>query len=451
MNINDFVVHRDRCDMSFSSSSTTSLWERGLFQRQPRWPHEPDAAAIIALSRQHLHIVGSVDINVNLLAQGAFNKLYTISSSGLSKDYLFRVTLPVEPSIKTASEVATLLYLRRHTKLPVPQVVAHAITSDNELGYEWMIMERLPGVCLKDIWPVHPGEKGDTIKLTSPTGSIECSPVDWKAKEDITRTISGCVQDLRSRSFKAIGSLYCRSDLNNLDIIPATLVETDDPEFVIGPLVSLRLFYGDLRSRANRNLGPYSSEREYISAWADVQRQELELAQRLDPEDPLYDEDLVDDGPEIKSALDALCNVIPNLFSPHNDPNAYTLYHNDLSLANVIVDPTTFKVTGIVDWECIGTVPRWEDEYPQFLYGIDVDEEPDPWEEDDATNLARAELWENWEKVKLRKLFSATASTSEEEEEQEDRVKREFVGNLEEVVIWHRRAENWVSTLSPKK
>ena len=35
--------------------------------------------------------------------------------------------------------------------------------------------------------------------------------------------------------------------------------------------------------------------------------------------------------------------------------------HNDLSLANIIKDPTTFKVTGVVDWECIGTVPRWED------------------------------------------------------------------------------------------
>lgn len=428
---------------SLSSTTVTSLWERGLFQRQPRWPHEPNIAAIIALSRQHLCIVRTADINVKLFAQGAFNKLYTISSPVLSKDYLFRVTLPVEPSIKTASEVATLLYLRRHTKFLVPQVFAHAITSDNELGYEWMIMERLPGVCLRDIWPVYPGEKGDTIKLTSPTGSIACSPVDWKAKEDITRTISGYVQDLRKRSFKAIGSLYFRSDLENLDIKPTTLVETDDPEFVIGPLVSLPLFYGDLRSRANRNLGPYSSEREYISAWADVQRQELELAQTLDPEDPLYDEDLVDDGPEIKSALDALYSVIPNLFSPHSDPNGYTLHHNDLSLANVIVDPSTFKVTGVLDWECIGTVPRWEDGYPQFLYGIEVDEEPDPWEEDDATNQARAELWDNWEKVKLRKLFAATPAFLE------NRVKGEFVGNLKEVVIWHRRAENWVSSLSP--
>jgi len=130
------------------------------------------------------------------------------------------------------------------------------------------------------------------------------------------------------------------------------------------------------------------------------------------------------------------------LFSPHSDPNAYTLHHNDLSLANVIVNPTTFKVTGVVDWECIGTVPRWEDWYPQFLDGVEIDEEPHPWEEDDATNQARVELWENWEKVKLRKLFAATPASLG------NQVRREFVGNLEEVVIWHRRAENWVSTLS---
>jgi hypothetical protein len=103
------------------------------------------------------------------------------------------------------------------------------------------------------------------------------------------------------------------------------------------------------------------------------------------------------------------------------------------------VVPTTFKVTGVVDWECISTVPRWEDEYPKFLYGIDVDEEPDPWGEDDATNLARAELRENWKKVKLQKLFPATSAALEH------RVKREFVGKWSFGI---EEPKNWVSTLS---
>ena len=113
--------------------------------------------------------------------------------------------------------------------------------------------------------------------------------------------------------------------------------------------------------------------------------------------------------------------------------------HNDLSLANIIVDPTTFKVTGVVDWECIGTVPRWEDVIRNSTMGLMLTR----WRRTriipgiQRNDLARhgTELWENWKKVKAAETISSDASVFRRPSK---------TGNLEKLFIWHRRAENWV-------
>ena len=62
--------------------------------------------------------------------------LYTVSVSdsgdGLdSSKYIFRLASPVEPFYKTASEVATLSYIREHTSIPMPRVIAYSSTAKN--------------------------------------------------------------------------------------------------------------------------------------------------------------------------------------------------------------------------------------------------------------------------------------------------------------------------------
>ncbi|KIJ51526.1 hypothetical protein M422DRAFT_65481 [Sphaerobolus stellatus SS14] len=392
--------------MASSQFQSSCIWESRVFHREPVWPRDPKIAALISLSRQHLRVSDTTDIHVDFFSQGAFNKLYTVTSSSLTRDY-----------------ICVSLFQFNHASKP--PVIAHATTSENELGFEWILMERLPG------------EKDKAIELASPSGILTCTPVDWEGKENITRAVLQYMQELWNIPFKSIGSLYLRSDMERLHI---STIETNDPEFVLGPLVSLRLFYGGLRSRVNRNLGPYPSERDYILAWAEVQLQEVDLAQTLNPGDPQYDEDLVDDAPKIKAAIEALCRVGDVLFSPQTDDGGYVLHHNDLSLANILVDPNTFNITGIVDWECIGTAPRWEDAYPDFIHGPEVETDPQPWEEGD-TDLARAELWESWEKAKLRKIFDSPISEEEE-------IKTQFVMHLTEVDTWHGRAEKWARAIA---
>ena len=134
-----------------------SCWKPHLWDPTPLWPVNPYISIIESLSRTHLQIPAEHDINVTFFAEGAFNKLYTIATSedgGAESQfpYLFRVTLPVEPFYKTTSEVATLCYIREHTSVPVPRVIAHRSTADNELGFEWTPMEKIPGVSLESVW-----------------------------------------------------------------------------------------------------------------------------------------------------------------------------------------------------------------------------------------------------------------------------------------------------------
>jgi hypothetical protein len=62
-----------------------------------------------------------------------------------------RVTIPVDPYFKTASKVATLKFLSQHTSIPVPSVIAYDTSPENQLGFEWTLMTRLPGVPLKEL------------------------------------------------------------------------------------------------------------------------------------------------------------------------------------------------------------------------------------------------------------------------------------------------------------
>ena len=126
-----------------------------------------------------------------------------------------------------------------------------------------------------------------------------------------------------------------------------------------------------------------------------------------------YDEDLAEDAPNIERTTHKLQDLLPLIFcrpltslgaSPDPPKGEFVLCHHDLSLSNVIVDPATCGVTGIVDWECVAIIPTWGDTYPQFLEGSQVHEELEPLADGETDSLS-IELWDDWEKMRLRKVF----------------------------------------------
>ncbi|EGE08331.1 hypothetical protein TEQG_07305 [Trichophyton equinum CBS 127.97] len=61
----------------------------------------------------------------------------------------------------TASEVATLKYVRKHTSIPIPDVLAWNSDAFNDVGREYIILEKAPGIQLYKKW----GSMNGTSKL----------------------------------------------------------------------------------------------------------------------------------------------------------------------------------------------------------------------------------------------------------------------------------------------
>ncbi|KAF8063573.1 kinase-like domain-containing protein [Lyophyllum atratum] len=418
--------------MSATAHQSSLLWESGVLSPVPVWTREPGIPVIEAIARRHLcpdtsEEAACVSITATFLAQGAFNKLYTITvdygSSNNKKDYVFRVTLPVEPFYKTASEVATLSYIKNHTSIPVPSVIAHSTTADNELGFEWILLEKVTGVDLRDVWPALP----------------------LPAKETMTKVVAGFVRQMWDLGgFDAVGNIYSRGALGEAE--PAAKL---DEEFVIGPVVNPFCFKGARRLKVERNRGPYRTDQEYLLALINMELADMRALQALDPgEDSAeYDEDLAEDAPEIERIMQELQSLLPSLFPPSHRSSSgpakeapgFVLCHHDLSLSNIMMDPDTQTITGIVDWECVGIMPRWQEPYPQFLQGPASEEKPEPLEEGD-TDECRLENWENWEKTQLRKVFDEIVGPHEGED-----LKQEFRRQLDMVEFSTKMVDRWIA------
>jgi len=401
-------------------------WKFDNFDYIPCWLSTPDIAVIETLSRGHLRLPADFPLTVTFLSEGAFNKLYTVSvSDGVdtpgSPQYIFRVTTPVEPFYKTASEVATLSYVREHTSVPVPRVIASSSTTENELGYEWILMEKLPGVALVDVW----------------------KDMDLEAKSRESKVIAGFLRQLWriQRPFTAIGNIYFREDIDTSNGA-VRVVPMEDEKYVLGPIVTPYMFVGGRKLRVPRDLGPYPDDAEYIAALAASELEDMKLLQLPGAHSHNdFDKNLAKGSWDTIKALEELQTISPRLFPSR--PCHFTLCHHDLSLDNILVDPATYEITGIVDWECVGTRPFWEDPYPSFLAGPEMEEEVEPLAPGDTNDLV-VEGWENWEKTKLRPVFDRELGEAFHEPDAEDEIRREFRMHLDWARISLKKVRNWI-------
>lgn len=125
-------------------------WEESGFDLTPVWTREPSLEAITNVCQEVLQIKASEACDISFYAEGAFNKLYLVQTS--QRRLLMRISLPVYPRSKTRGEVTTLRFLRRETDVPVPEVIAFDDSCNNEIGFEWILMELMPGVSAYKKW-----------------------------------------------------------------------------------------------------------------------------------------------------------------------------------------------------------------------------------------------------------------------------------------------------------
>src|SRR6266446_4210519 len=117
-------------------------------------------------------------------------------------------------------------------------------------------------------------------------------------------------------------------------------------------------------------------------------------------------------------------------------------FHNDISSSNILIDPTTHHITGIVDWECVSLQPSWEVvRVPQLFEGPEVDDSspmPEP-DSEEGTSEFHTELRERFEHMLLRRVFHDEMGGQPEHGSRE----RWFENKIQQVDLRPTAVRNW--------
>lgn len=165
------------------------------------------------------------------LSEGGFNRVFQATFSD-GKQVIARMPYPsTGPEHYTvASEVATLDYLRLHG-ITTPKVYSWCSTRTNPVGAEYIIMEKLDGTPLGEIW--YTMSPKDQLRIMKQI-------VEWEAR-------------FMSLKFPASGSLYYRKDVLSGESIP--LSDHGDRGFCIGPIAHYSWWH-EKRAELQTDRGP---------------------------------------------------------------------------------------------------------------------------------------------------------------------------------------------------
>lgn len=266
-----------------------------------------------------------------------------------------RVSLPVDPMHKTLSEVATLQFVRANTDILVPRVIAFDASYQNELGFEWILMELMPG---------HPyGNKWTTLPCT--------------AKETMVKRLAHFSAQLFRLRFSGIGNIYRKENCS-----------PPSEEFIVGRIASLPFFY---KNRLEQDVprGLFASSRDWLAAHLCFPRNESNQVlsdppPKDDPNDGDY-QPALSDTKTVKELVDSLSIRLQWLFpwtesteEAAASPEETILFHDDINTSNILVDDDG-NMTALVDWECVSALPLWRAcQLPKFLQILPRDDKPDP-------------------------------------------------------------------------
>ncbi|KAL8349989.1 hypothetical protein RB598_005363 [Gaeumannomyces tritici] len=204
-------------------------WVQTPFSLEPRWAVDPD---INSIRRTIESLLPGQKTVVSFLAQGAFNKVYDIATD--NQALVLCMSLPVDPKHKTLSQVTTIDWTRRHASLPVPEFIAHSATRANPVGFEWILIEKLPVKTLASSW-------------------VE---MDFSAKERLVKKIAAHYADVYGNQLRGIGNIYP-------DVLSSPLQNEEPP--AVQRIVSMPFFWGD-HIQQDVPRGPFPSSVEWISA-----------------------------------------------------------------------------------------------------------------------------------------------------------------------------------------
>lgn len=363
-------------------------WRYDWFQNlEPHCIQDPDIHRIQETARLYVKSIApkSEIISVSLLARGMFNQAYTItaenSATGSSQEFIFRVSLPIWPHYKVESDVATTEFVRHATSIPVPIIYAFDSNPNNNLGFEWMLMEKIQGTPLASVW--------DTM--------------EFDTKQAAIRKLASWMAELSHIKFSKIGSIFmrywqCQMEFYIGPAIHEKLFEGDRllHKFDRGPFQSVQALYGSILDTAERSFSDLRSRGGHaqevsVSKDSDVHEaltrpdeacdtdqcppdSEDAILARADAEDLENEEAngfLKHRLSQLPQKLRRYRILLPKLCAllPASEPLTTILTHPDLLPPNIFVDNTGVPLA-LIDWEkawlepigIIDVMPRFLDD-----------------------------------------------------------------------------------------
>ncbi|KAL1756048.1 Alpha/beta hydrolase family-domain-containing protein [Schizophyllum commune] len=284
------------------------------------------------------------------IQDGINNRVFDLKTDN-GKEYIVKIPFPVAgpKHLLTASEVATLDYIRTELRIPAPVVRSWSSHAESTpVGCEYIMYEKLAG---------------------EPLSAHECTDVDLEDDPYVQlipfiRAIESVLSNLR---FSHIGSIYHKEDVP--ESIRKPLYKNPDLEnentsrFCIGPTVH-REFWRAGRHALNIGRGPWDDVRDYMYALGACARASIEAAP--DPDS---------DG-AYRDWIAKYEMLVPDLA-----PDGYitlVLWHPDLSANNIIVDrdESSYRLSGIIDWQGATVGPYYRQFSLPQPYDFDPKSEP---------------------------------------------------------------------------
>ncbi|KAL9105601.1 MAG: hypothetical protein Q9227_009259 [Pyrenula ochraceoflavens] len=270
-----------------------------------------------------------------------------------------------------ASEVATMKFLKLHG-CPVPSVYDWSSSASNAVGVEYMIMEKVQGIELQDLW----------------------YSMSVKERMNIVGNIVDLERKLFEIPFPASGSIYFQDTkaVEDSNKIPIHTSMTQD-QFCMGPSTEY-LWSHQERDNTTANQGAWKSSEEVMRA---VGERELTWLQKHGkaqlPYDAFYRElynyELVAPQSHM-SALTEYLSAVRHLIPDEKRFNLPTLRHPDLSPANIFVSEAG-DITGVIDWQHTVVLPLFlQAQVPRHFQNFGDEE---------SENLRRPKLPDNFEEL----------------------------------------------------
>ncbi|KAH9210302.1 phosphotransferase enzyme family protein [Leptodontidium sp. 2 PMI_412] len=284
-------------------------------------------------------------VQVVKVSEGQFNKVFLLTMDD-GREVIAKLPNPNagRAHFTTASEVATMDFLKNTLHLPIPRIYAwNSRLSNNPVGAEYIIMEKQSGVMLSDVW--------DDMKGSQ--------------KAEILKQVVGIERALASTKFKKFGGLYYKHDLPQLDSTTPLYVdgngkEVHSAEFEMGP-TNHRSFFDFGKGVLDIDRGPWSTIEEYVAAVAYREIACVEKGLRYPgmPEGLFYGPRQYQPSPSTKlSALNNYLKVAADVLPEEKPTHASVLWHGDLHTQNFFVDPEIpTRILGIIDWQSVSASP----------------------------------------------------------------------------------------------